>query len=120
MIKTILVIDDDEGILEAFRAVIESMGYRVITSADATYLLPRNKNTLPDLIILDVLLSGEDGREICKILKDTKDISHIPIVMMSAAPNIEKTIKDAGADGFLKKPFEMDDLQTIVQSYVNK
>lgn len=120
MAKKVLVLDDDEGILEGFKAMLESEGYDVSTSTDPYHLQSIPASQYPDLILLDVLLSGEDGREVCKILKKHKSIRKIPLLMMSAALNMEQSVLEAGADGFLKKPFEMDEMLRIIDAHVNK
>ncbi len=114
--KTIMVVDDDEGILDGFEAMLEGEGYKVITSPDPDYLKSLNQD-YPDLILLDVLLSGVDGREVCKRLKNNKDTKHIPIILMSAAPDVEKSAKEC-ADNFLKKPFEMDEVLKVIKKYI--
>jgi DNA-binding response OmpR family regulator len=118
MPKKILVIDDDEGIRAGFAAMLESAGYEVKTAANADSLNGHKKTGMPDLILLDVLLSGLDGRDVCKQLKRQKNTKRIPVIMVSAAPNMEKTIQEANADGFIKKPFEMDELLTVIAGYL--
>ncbi len=117
MAKKILIVDDDEGILQGFQAILESEGYEVTTLPDAECIHSLPKNRYPDLILLDVLLSGEDGRKHCKQLKTQEETNHIPVIMMSAAPNMEKSVKEAGADGYLKKPFEMDEVLEIIKMH---
>jgi DNA-binding response OmpR family regulator len=63
---------------------------------------------LPDLILIDVLLSGKDGREIVKSLKSQQETKQIPTIMFSAHPSAEETMQQAGADDFLEKPFDID------------
>lgn len=120
MAKTILAIDDDSDILDAIRFTLEGEGYKVITSEKGEYIenLYDKDNGLPDLIILDVLLSGKDGRTICKKLKSQKDTKHIPVIMISAHPDAEKSSKEVGADDFLAKPFNISMLLTTVEKYV--
>lgn len=119
MARKILVIDDDDGILEAFGAMLESTDYEAILSSDAEYLQTMTKQQHPDLILLDVLLSGQDGRKICQRLKANKRTQHIPVIMMSAAPVVEKTVKEqACADGFLRKPFEIEEVLQIINTFV--
>ena len=110
MKKTILVIDDDPDILDAMRFTLEAEDYEVITSEKGEYTenLRDKTNNLPDLIILDILLSGKDGRTICKKLKGQKDTKHIPVIMISAHPGAEKSSKDVCADDFIAKPFDVD------------
>lgn len=115
--RRILVVDDDEGILDAFSAMLETLGYSVIPLSDAENIVEISRKKLPDLILLDILLSGSDGREICKLLKKNKDTKNIPVVLVSAHPGADKSGKAAGADGFLKKPFEMKELLNIVRKY---
>lgn len=110
MQKKILVVDDDEGILEAFQIMLESEGYDVKLSSDAEELTSHRNGYKPDLIILDVLLSGKDGREICKQLKSDAQTSKIPVIMMSAHPKVDESVKKSGANDFLPKPFDMDEL----------
>lgn len=118
MAKKILVIDDDEGILDAFDMMLTSVGYEVKTTPDTEYLDNLTKDQLPNLILLDVLLSGKDGRDICRQLKTKKKTKKIPIIMVSAHPNTGKTIQEAGADDFIAKPFEMDNLLEKVAKYL--
>ena len=114
MEKKVLVVDDDQGILEAFKAMLESEGYLVEQSATGKELKTLNKSNMPDVILLDVLLSGEDGREICKRLKKNPVTKHIPVVMLSAAPEMKLSVITAGADAFLAKPFDMNKLLSLL------
>lgn len=112
----ILVVDDDPAILDALRFLFEDEGYRVQTSEKGDYAesLRDDNGGLPDLIVLDVLLSGKDGRTICRKLKSQDDTRHIPIVMISAHPDAERSVKEVGADAFVAKPFSIDDLLATV------
>lgn len=118
MAKKILVVDDDEGILGAFQAMLESVGYEVKTTPDADYLLKLKKKDLPDLILLDVLLSGADGRDVCKFLRSQKDTKGVPVIIVSAHPSAEKSIKKVGANDFLAKPFKMSELLAKVEKHL--
>lgn len=112
----ILVVDDDPGILDALRILFESEGYRVQTCEKGDYVeaLRDNSGTLPDAIVLDVLLSGKDGRTICRALKSQEVTRHIPVVMISAHPAAEQSVKEVGADAFVAKPFAIDDMLDTV------
>jgi DNA-binding response OmpR family regulator len=114
---SILVVDDDPGILDALRFLFEDEGYRVQTSEKGDYAEALHDNGgLPDLIVLDILLSGKDGREICRKLKSQADTRHVPIIMISAHPDAERSTRDVGADAFVAKPFAIDHLLTVVES----
>jgi DNA-binding response OmpR family regulator len=112
----ILVVDDDPAILDALRFLFEDEGYRVQTSEKGDYAesLRDDNGGLPDLIVLDVLLSGKDGRTICRKLKSQDMTQHIPIVMISAYPDAEHSAKEVGADAFVAKPFSVDEVLAIV------
>ena len=106
----ILVIDDNEDILFMIKTMLEMKGYRISAKDNPDDIESFIEQTRPDVILMDLLLSGSDGREICKKLKENKLISHIPVVMISALPDAAISCKDAGTDYFLGKPFEMNDL----------
>src|SRR5690349_11865174 len=116
--KTILVVDDDADVLEATQLILEDEGYHVLTTVKSTYLETLRSVGLPDLILLDVFLSGKDGREIVKFLKQQEETRHIPVIMFSAHPSAEETALTSGADDFLAKPFEVDVLLEKVASYM--
>ncbi len=116
----ILVIDDDDGILGAFEAILESSGYKAITSSDADCISTLNSSNLPDLILLDILLSGTDGREVCRVLKSQPLTKDIPVIIISAQSNVDKSIQEVGADDFIAKPFEIDELLKKIASYIKK
>lgn len=112
--KKILVTDDDPAILEVITMILEDAGYEVKTID--------NRNTekyaeeyLPDAILLDIWMGGVDGRNICKKLKSKKNTAHIPIVIISANKDTEMIAKAAGADGYIKKPFELNDILVLVK-----
>ena len=108
--KKILVVDDEPDILEFVQAILEDEGYMVATTSKGEYVETLHNGGLPDLIVLDVLLSGKDGRAIARQLKSQENTKHIPIIMFSAHPSAEQTALEAGADDFITKPFEIDDL----------
>lgn len=106
--KTILVVDDDPDILLVLQAFLEEEGYqvRIAESGSVVERLPLQE--LPDLILLDMLMSGTDGRDMAKRLKHQEETKQIPVLMISAHPSAEQEARMAGADDFLAKPFEMD------------
>jgi DNA-binding response OmpR family regulator len=120
MIKHILVVDDDPDILDAIKWMLEDAGYDVQTSDKGDYAenLRDDNGGLPDLIILDVLLSGKDGRTICRLLKSRPDTQDIPVVMISAHPSAAGSVRAVGADDFVAKPFDIDVLLETVQRHL--
>lgn len=121
MPKKILVIEDDKDIRDTITYALQAEGYEVISSENAKIL--KNINEIkPDLILLDNWLtdwkSDANGQQLSKELKTNTATSHIPILIISAVSNI-KEIAEAGlADGYLKKPFELDDLNALVKKFI--
>lgn len=117
MRTNILVVDDDPDILEALKMMLEDQGYSVETAQNGNILQFLDETNLPSVIILDVLLSGIDGREIAEKLRQKKETHEIPIVMISANPEAAKDCVKRGANAFLAKPFEIDDLLSVIHKY---
>ena len=117
--KRILVADDNPAILDALEIMLEENGYIVETTEDGSTVLDL-KQPLPDLLLLDVWMSGIDGRDVCRYLKSTAVTKHIPVVLISATKDIEQIGKDAGADDYISKPFQMDHLLSVVAEQINK
>ena len=115
--KKILIIDDDFGIGEMMQVMLEFHGYEVIFSdrPEKTEMLV--KAHAIDLVILDMLISGINGTNICKRLRknDDPEIAEIPILMMSALHEAIIKCKKAGANDFIAKPFEMEQLISQVK-----
>lgn len=116
--QRVLAVDDDPDILDAIRLTLEDEGYLVTTTEKGEYAenLQDGNGGLPDLIILDVLLSGKDGRTICRSLKNRPDTRQIPIIMISAHPGAEESVRAVGADAFLAKPWDIGALIALVES----
>ena len=111
MRKTIMIVDDDESILNSIKAILELEGYKVITrNKNDKHLYKLILNCSPQLILLDVLISNHDGRIICKRLKTDKLVCNIPIILVSGYLPASKNFADYGADGFIAKPFDVDEL----------
>jgi DNA-binding response OmpR family regulator len=117
--KKLLVVDDEPDILEFLQIILEEEGYEVITSDKGEFLEQLHNGGLPDLILVDVLLSGKDGREIVKHLKSQDETKHIPVIMFSAHPSAEQTAREAGAEDFVAKPFEIDLLLTKIATHLH-
>jgi len=116
-VKKILIADDDPGILDAIGIMLEFEGYEVQSASNSAALLSM-ENGLPDLLLLDIWMSGTDGRDVCRYLKQKESTRKIPIVMISASKDIENSAREVGADDFLAKPFEMDSLLEKIGKYM--
>jgi two-component system response regulator VicR len=111
MAKKILVIEDNDDLLEILNIVFQGAGYEVILSKialDVDYI-----NVLhPDLIFLDVRIVGssKNGSEVCRALKADDKTKAIPVVLLSAEPDLNVIAMESSADGFISKPFDIDNL----------
>lgn len=103
----ILVIDDEEDILELVRYNLAREGYFVEEAASGEEALSKTKTEMPDLIVLDLMLPGVDGLEVCRILKNSAKTSHIPIIMLTAKGDDADIVTglELGADDYVTKPF---------------
>jgi DNA-binding response OmpR family regulator len=116
--KHILFVDDDPAIQDAVRMMLEHVGYTVTLMNDGDALLETGF-THPDLFILDKQLPGVDGLDICRHLKTQSVTAHIPVLILSASPQIRIQAKEACADSVLEKPFQMQALRKEVAQLIS-
>jgi DNA-binding response OmpR family regulator len=107
--KKILIADDDLAILEVLTIFLEEMGYEVETTYDG-HSLRTFEHGYPDVLLLDIWLSGVNGRDLCRYFKSQEKTRHLPILLISANRNMQRIACEAGADDFIAKPFDLDKL----------
>lgn len=119
MREQILVIEDDEPILQVLRRTLSYEGYRVTTAADGPGGLAAARENPPDLVVLDWMLPGMDGLEVCKRLRGGGDV---PILMLTAKDAVADRVLglDAGADDYVVKPFDFDELLARVRALLRR
>ena len=117
--QTVLVVDDEEAIAEAVRARLESEGYRVLVAADGPQAIEQHTEHHPDLVVLDLMLPGMDGLEVCQQIQ--RD-GWTPVLMLTA--KTEEADKVAGfavgADDYLTKPFSLRELASRVKAILRR
>jgi len=117
--QTILVVDDEEAIAEAVRARLESEGYRVVVAYDGPQAIKLHAEHRPDLVVLDLMLPGMDGLEVCQVIQRN---SWTPVLMLTA--RTEEADKVAGfavgADDYLTKPFSLRELAARVKAILRR
>ncbi len=115
----ILVVDDDASIAAALRRALIYEGYRVEVAPDGPLALTRAREHLPDLVILDVMLPGLDGMEVCRRLRAEGEV---PILMLTARDRTADRVMglDAGADDYLVKPFAYEELLARVRALLRR
>lgn len=107
----VLIIDDDEDISAMlFLLLRKDFDVAVVTKSEDIF--PEIKKVQPDIILLDVFLTGYDGRVICKQLKFHPDSKHIPVIMVSGHDDVLQTVEKYGANDFIQKPFDAETLLT--------
>lgn len=111
---TILVCDDDPSLRELVRAVLGPR-YRFVEAADGIEALALTRELKPDLIVLDVMLPGLSGIEVLEALRLDDELRSIRVVVITAWSHAEIEAQVAGADRFVSKPFDPDELSTAVE-----
>lgn len=112
----IIVIEDDADIKEILDYILNEDGHEVISWSDGA-LLDAIYEIDPDLILMDEILSGPSGSTLCKRLKNCADTSAIPVVLLSAMPNLDQTASACGADAYIEKPFNIDALIDVIHRF---
>ena len=113
----ILIIDDDDEILHSLDYLLTSNGFIVETERRWQNIQRRIDMFDPDLILLDVALGGEDGRDISRQIKSGLFTKNIHVILLSANHNVHRNLAESMADDFIKKPFEPKELVERIQSY---
>ena len=117
MARQVLVVDDEIGALTLIGIMLERGGFEVLKARDAYIALDILNEQIPDLIILDVMMPGMDGIELCRHIRDANKTAPIPVLILSArgdAETVERGI-EAGANDYLSKPILHHDLVTKVR-----
>jgi DNA-binding response OmpR family regulator len=117
----ILILDDDLDLLTVVKSLLRKKGFEVFAYSDWNKARDGVKTYKPQLILLDVFLTGTDGLDICKKLKSSISTRNIPVIMFSSYPNIAETaIYEFGADDFMAKPFELNDMVKKIRHLLAK
>ena len=115
---TVLIVDDNEQNLELLGAYLEELGCRTVPAKDGLEALEIIKKSIPDLILLDVMMPKMSGFEVCRRIKGNPATASIPVIMVTALNeigDIERAI-DSGTDDFLSKPINKWELITRVKT----
>lgn len=120
--KRVMIVDDEVGARTLIGIMLDRGGFKVLKAKDANESLSMlDKEEAPDLIILDVMMPGMDGIELCRTLRNQPKSAHIPILILSARGDAEAVMRgmDAGATDYLPKPILHHDLVAKVRSMLN-
>jgi DNA-binding response OmpR family regulator len=120
MSKKILIVDDSSDTLDLLKEALEQEGYDVTALPYIENIITSISQYQPDLVMLDFLLSGINGGELCHQLKTHPLSSHIPVIMLSGYPRVLESLGNYGTDEFIAKPFDLDNLYASVKHWMEE
>jgi DNA-binding response OmpR family regulator len=116
--RCILVADDELAITSLIAAMLTHTGYQVVQAHGGVEAISLARQERPDLILLDVMMPDLDGRDTIRVLKLDPALRDVPVILFSSADEADVHWREAGADGFLQKPFSIRALPEFVRSYL--
>ena len=116
--KKVLIFDDEKSILEVIFIVLNDLGYEVEVSETADHIIHKTTEFQPDVIIMDNWIPVIGGVEATKLLKNHPDFKHIPVIYITANNDIATLAREALADDYVPKPFDLDDLEAKVLKWI--
>jgi DNA-binding response OmpR family regulator len=116
----ILVLDDSRDLLDMIKTIFQLHNYEVRTASTKSSLMAHIEIFKPDIILMDVLLDGVSGREICKELKENDDTKNIAIILFSGSYEQLRNYKECKADDIIEKPFEFVDVERKIERLLNR
>lgn len=110
--KKIHIVDDNSAILDSLEILLKMEGYEVKKFEKGSELLNNLKlnQSFPDAVLMDVFINDEDGRDFCRLIKADNHLKIIPVLIMSANNGLSNSAFENGADDFISKPFELEDI----------
>jgi two-component system cell cycle response regulator DivK len=112
--KKIILFDDDDDILSICTYILEEQGWEVYTFGNCTDITRKVSAIMPDVILMDNWIPDAGGIQATRELKADLNLKHIPVIYFSANSDIQVLARDAGAESYLAKPFDLEELETII------
>jgi two-component system, chemotaxis family, chemotaxis protein CheY len=115
--RTVLVVDDDPGILDVLEQALDAEGYRVVMASNGREALRRVFERRPDLMLVDLMMPVMDGWTFVRECRSIDYVANTPVIILSAARNVEQAAHDLGVQAVISKPFDLDTLLSLVASH---
>jgi len=121
-VTTVLIADDDLEILKLTRTLLRRRGFEVIEASDGDEAMRQLLENRPQLVILDVMMPGQSGWEVCRSIRESETLKDMAVIMLTGVGSRmnEMTSPLYGADGYLDKPFEFSALDALVTQVLDK
>lgn len=116
--KKVFIFDDNTDILELCTIILEDAGYEIKTSSTSNDIIDQVNAYTPDIIFMDNWLPDVGGIDATRALKNDDELKHIPVIYFSANNDVKSLAEQAGADGYLSKPFDIAALEEIVSKHL--
>ena len=120
--QKILIVDDEMATLLPLKRSLESEGYIVIEACDGYEAIKKSRSEMPELIILDLMMPGMDGIEVCNQLKKDSLTEKIPVIMLTAREEVRYKVEglETGADDYVTKPFNLNELKARIRNILKR
>ncbi|WP_104381810.1 response regulator [Sphingobacterium sp. HMA12] len=117
--KKIMICDDDQGIVEMLELFLELEGFNVISEINSTNLIKQLTTHQPDLLLLDLWMPLLSGDQVIKIIRNTPEVKDLPVLILSASVDGAAIAEDLGANGFIAKPFDLDEITSKINAILS-
>jgi diguanylate cyclase (GGDEF)-like protein len=119
--ETILIVEDDQFNIALMRELCESAGYAVVEARDGNQAIEKAIENPPDLVLLDIMMAGKDGFEVCLDLRSREETEDVPIIIVTALDDMDSKVQgiDLGADDYVTKPFRLFELQQRIRTAID-
>jgi CheY-like chemotaxis protein len=115
--RTVLVVDDDPGVLEVLELALGAEGYSVVVARNGREALDQAAASQPSLMLVDLMMPIMDGWQFVREVRKVDDLGTTPVIVLSAARNVDEAVRDLGVEAVVSKPFNLDDLLELVASH---
>ncbi len=119
MSRKVMVCDDDEGILEMMEMLLDEFGYDIITEKNSTRALKTLEEQMPDLLLLDIWMPVIAGDQVLRNIRLNPKVAGIPVIMYSASNEGAAIAASVGADDFISKPFDLDEMEAKINKLLS-